>query len=249
MRERAVSHMVGFVLIFGIIVAGATFSLVVGQNAINEVSGFEQNRNADRAMTLMGQDIDHLAFSRSSSSESAINIDNGQIRYEDLSSSIDVEVAGPGWSRAFSNRTGSIVFEKDDITLRYENGMVIRSVRGAGTSLTEAEFSCRNDKAIVSIVTLQGNADRQLGSGRITVDTFLNETKVVYPLNRSGRGSASNAESVTIEVSSPTDDVWDDVLNDSPNWNSLGSGRFECDVGSAGHVYVRQSVIDVEFQR
>lgn len=243
--------MVGFILIFGIIMTGATFALVVGQDSIEQVSGFEQSRNAERAMTLLGQDLDHLAFSRSVSSETGLNINNGQIRLDDASEiAVTVENGTTGATRSWTVPTGSIVNDYEDVVVQYENGMVIRSEESGNASLTDPELTCTDDRAIVSVVTLKGDADRQLGSGRVTVDAFLNESTVVYPMNRTGTDSATNATRVSIDVvNSPYEGVWEDHLDEHPKWQHVASGIYECEVGEPGEVYVRQVTIDVEFQR
>lgn len=246
--RRGVSNMVGFILIFAIILTGATLAMTIGQGTITDISADEQTRNADRAMTLLGQDINHLGFTRAASSESAINLNDAQFRYEnDSEVVITVEnesAAGTPFQRNVS--TGSLVYDMGETVLRYENGLVIRSDSGNAVALTDMELSCNDDRAIVSIVTLRGNEDRQVGGGRVTIDTFLNETAVVYPQNRTGVNSSTYATNVSLDVTSNHEEVWEDRMEAS-EW-TLDDGEFECGVKD-GRVLVRQAVVDVEVQR
>lgn len=249
MTDRAVSNMVGFVLIFGIIMTGAVFALVLGQGAIQEATGFQQSQNAERAMILLGQDIDHLSFSRSASATNAMNIDQGQLRYG-THASVDVTVENAmGATTDFTVPVGSIVYEMEGTTLRYENGVVLRADGDSGVALTEPEISCDDgNRAIVSMVKLQGDPQRQLGSGRVTINSFLNGTALVYPQNRSGVDSATDATEVTIDVRTHRDEAWSEVLTEA-GWDPGGSGTFTCEVGPSGSVYVRRALVDIRFIR
>lgn len=248
MTDRAVSHLVGFVLIFGIIMLGATTALVVGEDHLDDVRDHEQTVNAERAMTLVGQNLNGLAYSRSASTVGTLNLNDGQLRKGNVSNvSVRISNSRPTDS-TWTVPMGSLVYEVDDTQVRYESGMLIRSDRGNGVALSAHHLTCSGDRAIVSITTLNGSDGRQLGSGRVSIEAFENRTHLLYPINRSGLDAASDATSVTVNLRNSThSDVWNSTLDDS-QWTPTGD-EYQCDVGADGEVYLRQTIIDVDFQR
>lgn len=252
MTERAVSHMVGFILIFGIIMTGATFALVVGQGGISDIAENEQTVNAEHQMVLVGQGLNGLDQSRSASTVGTLNLNDGSIRAtsaENVTVTVANDSTGVEWTGQ-ELRTGSLAYELDDTVIRYENGMVLRSDSGNGIEITEPSMTCTDDRVVVSVITLNRSGSQQIGSGRANVVAYQNDTQLLYPRNRTGVGSAVNATDVFVEVNSTHDDVWRDSLLGNQNWNWSSAGdEYRCDVGPDGQVYVRRTVIDVRFER
>lgn len=252
MTERGVSDLVGFILIFGIIMTGATFALVVGQDEISNIRTNEQSVNAERAMVLVGQSLDGLDRSRSASTVGSVNLNDGSLRLtagENVTVSVENGTTGRSWT--WTVPTGSLEYELDDTVLSYENGMVSRSDRGNGISLSDPHLTCAEDRAIVSVITLNRTGSQQVGSGRVSIVGHLNETRLLYPVNRTGVGSPTNATDVFVDVNSTHTDVWNATVEDHSSWNWTTSpdGEYRCDVGDDGRVVFRRTVIDVRFDR
>lgn len=252
MTDRGVSDLVGFILIFGIIMTGATVALVVGQDQISNIRTNEQTVNAEHAMVLVGQSLDGLDRSRSASSVGTINLNDGSLRTtaeENVTVTVENRTRGDSWT--WTVPTGSLEYDLDDTVVSYENGMVLRSDRGNGISLSDPHLTCTDDRAIVSVITLHRTGSQQVGSGRVTIVGYQNETRLLYPLNRTGAGSSRNATDVFVDVNSTHTDVWNTTVEDhsSWNWTSTPDGEYQCGVGHDGRVILRRTVIDVRFDR
>lgn len=254
MNDRAVSELVGFILIFGIIMTGATLTVMVGQDQISDINDHQQTRNAERSLELLGRSLNGIDQARSDSTVSTINLNDGSLA---LTSGTRVEVvvdnrtmSPPAWSWSATNDTGGLTYSYEDTIVRYENGMVLRSDSGSAVARIDPQMRCSDDQAIVSIVTLNASGDRQVGDGRVSIAGYKNETRLLYPRNRSGAGSALNATHVTVDmVNTDHEGIWDGrmIAND---WDRDPlSGKYECNVGPGGRVNVRHTVIDISFER
>lgn len=250
MSDRGVSELVGFILIFSIILSGATVALVVGQDQISDIGASEQTTNAERQMVLVGQSLNGLDRSRSASTVGTVNLNDGSLRaVADGNVSVTVDDdSGEVWNGTIP--TGSLAYDLDDTVIRYENGLVLRSDRGNGISLTDPHMTCTEDRAIVSVVTLNRSGSQQVGSGRVSIVGYQDDTRLLYPTNRSGSGSSSDATDVFVDVNSTHTDVWNDTVLEHSSWNwTMAGGDYRCDVGGAGQVIVRQTTIDVRLER
>lgn len=248
MNERAVSELVAFILIFGIIMTGATFALMIGQDHISDIGDSEQTENAEHAMELIGQSLNGIDQSRSASTVGTINLNDGSLSLTSGSSTRVVVENGSEYLDT-THPTGGITYSLDDTVVRYENGMVLRADRGNGIARIDPKMACTpGEQAIVSVVSLDAPGDRQVASGRASVVGYHNRTELLYPINRSGAGSALNATNVTVEVSTDHADVWDDQMAEK-GWTVDGAGEYSCDVGDAGRVNVRRTLIDLSVDR
>lgn len=251
MSNRAVSELVGFVLIFGIIMTGATLAVMVGQDQISDIDDHQQTRNAERSLELFGRSLNGLDQARSDSAISTININDGSLTMSsngDVTVTVENQSMATPWTWSQNHNTGGLEYSYDDTVVRYENGMVLRSDRGSAVSRIDPPMRCSDDQAIVSVVTLNTTGDRQVGDGRVSVVGYKNETRLLYPRNRSGAGSALNATYVTVEVNTDHEGIWDGRMVEK-DWMNPTSNRYECDVGPDGRVTVRHTVIDLSFER
>lgn len=251
MSDRAVSELVGFILIFGIIMTGGTLIMMVGQDQISDINEAEQINNADNAMTLIGQSLNGLDQTRSASTVGTINLDEGSLAStsdSDVTVTVENDTNPRTWSQTDDDvPTGGLTYSYEDTVIRYENGMVLRSDRGNGIARTGPRMRCSSEQAIASIVSFRTAGDRQLGSGRASVVGYHNRTELLHPVNRTGSGSSLNATNITVQVTTDHEDVWDRQM-DAKGWVGT-NGDYACDVGEAGRVTVRRTVIDLSFDR
>lgn len=249
MNDRAISELIGFVLIFSIIVTGATLALTVGESGLDEIRTFEQQENAERAFVLLGQNFAELEHSRSESVSGTIDLNDGQVWYEN-ESSVDVTVENAtGETREFTLPMGSVVYEVDGATVRYESGLVVRADGDNGVEKSAPRFSCRDGGSFLSVVTLNGDDASQFGSGTVQISARSSGSSLAYPHNRSGPWDATDAAAVTIDVDSPRAAVWERHLDENGWSETATDGEYECGTTGSDSVYVRQTTANVSFGR
>jgi uncharacterized protein YbdZ (MbtH family) len=141
----------------------------------------------------------------------------------------------------------------DQVDVAYENGAVFRSDRSAGGVMKQRpELVCRDgERAIVSIVELDGPEQRQVGSGVVHVVGVRERTDLLFPVNRTGENSSTAPTEVDVSVrNSPRESLWVDYFErPDSGWTMVDSDTARCRVGDDGGVYVRRTVVNVSFRR
>lgn len=254
-RNRAVTDMVGYVLMVGVILVGVGLTATVGVDHLQNAQLNQNTRSIERGMLLLEDGLDEVQSSQASSRSSAISLAGGSLSVNgsDAPSSVLVNVSGTGDSPT-RYRMGAIRYELEDTTVAYESGGVfLDSERGSPITKGDPTFICDDERAVVSIVTLQGTAaNRSYAGGEADVVVRENASRVRFPINRSGADSQAQATGVNVTVDSAYASAWRDyLLSDGQEWVEQAGGpnlQFRCEP-STGLVYVRQTVVDVSVRR
>lgn len=254
-RGRGVTDMVGYVLMVGVILVGVGLTATVGVGHLEDAQLTQNTRSIERGMLLVEDGLDEIQESQASSRSSSISLAGGDlsINGSDAPSSVLVNVSGTGDSPT-RYRMGAMRYELEDTTVAYESGGVfLAAERGSPITRAAPTFICDDERAIVSIVTLQGAAaNRSYAGGEADVVVRENASRVRFPVNRSGADSQARATGVNVTVDSAYAAAWRDyLLNDDQEWVEQPGGpnlRFRC-APSTELVYVRQTVVDVSVRR
>jgi len=244
--RRAVSNLVGFLLIFAIIISSVGAISTFGYDALLDLRESEQLNNADRAFEILRANLDEIARGDAPRRTGQIDLNDGSLRVRN-DTTIDVTVAGTGETETLAVRT--LQYRVDETTIVYQSGMTARRQDGGTVLRKEPRFACTDDVAIVSVVELT-DPDRQITSGTVGVVGQLNRSTVLFPNNRTGEESHSDpdADAVTVSVDSPYAGGWDAFFEDSDNdWTETGTNTYECT--GVDRVVVRLTVVGVSFQR
>lgn len=239
-RNRGVSHIVGFVLVFAVVMASIGALYASGVGSLDQVRDREQVNNAERGMVALAQNFDAIHRGRAPGRAGEIRLSGGTLSVND-SSEFRLEVSHGGTVVQHDVGIGSLVYSYEDSTVRYETGAVFRGSEGSYMARQPA-FECSPDRAIVSTITLR----RGSGSAAVTKDGTVvlvgrkARTALLYPQSVTPQDSDTNTV-VTFEVvSSPNEDAWGRYLTDH-GWTKTG-GAYECQTSRA---YVRRTIIDV----
>jgi hypothetical protein len=256
---RGVSDVLGFVLTFSIVLVSVVGAATVGFDQLEEFQTSEQITNAERAFRLIEQNFDQIQQSQAETRRSEINLHQGSLRLVEPppgNSEITVTVSGTGVSRTVPLNV--LRYEIDDTRIAYESGAVFYSDRNRNDVLEDGpELFCRNrgsapGRAIVSTVTVQANGSSQYGGGIIGITGERNESRLLFPRNRSGADSVDESTGVTVQIDSQFDEAWEQYfLDQASGWtNVTGSpNTYECTDSDGIEVYVRQTKLDVRFAR
>lgn len=192
--ERAVSELIAFILVFGIILSSVAVLSVTGFQAMEDYQQVEQERNADRAMTALAANFNDVL--RSDGVEQRygeLTLRGGTITVDEgvaLNVSVDGEFIGD--KSAFdldhvkdgdSLPLGAFTYESDDAAVKYEGGGVVRTEETGSVALKEPQIRYDDDRnvAVVSLVVLEesGRSIQSQGGQGVTI-TVENRTSAVY---------------------------------------------------------------------
>lgn len=155
-RERAVSDLVAFVLMFALILTGVGIVSFGVVGNLSEFSDREQVENAERGMVAAAATIDDIHRQNDTRRTFSLALGGGEVVLNGSAISVTVS-GGSGFNGTYQTNAIEHRFDRSprDVTVVYEAGAVFRSP-GAGARY-EPAVTCRDDVAIVSLVRLTGS--------------------------------------------------------------------------------------------
>jgi hypothetical protein len=245
---RGLSDLVGFVIVFGIILFAASLTLTVGQDQLGQLRENEQIRNAERGMQLLGRQFERIEAGQAAVQTGQLQLGPGSL---DVTERTDIVIEvheESGQNRTYTRSARGIQYRSDDKVIAYEGGGIFRRTDGAqstGVATVPAKFSCSDSQAFVSVVTLNGRFS--IAGGTVAVRSALSDSSVLYPINRTGTdGTRANVQNVTVRFPglSGSTTGWE-FLGESAGWNRTGPNRYTCSGGGNFSAVVRHTDIDV----
>ncbi|MFC4249336.1 hypothetical protein ACFOZ7_20795 [Natribaculum luteum] len=239
--DRAVSEVVAFVLVFGIIIGSVALLSVVGFQSMEEYKEGEQLRNADRAMSAIADNFnDVLRDDGIEERAGELALREGTIRTGSDGATWEVTVLEDGNPTPLLEEDGAFgTFEYvyGDDAIAYEGGGVFRRDSSGNVEISEPPLRCSDDAAVVSLVAIDAD-DRSLQSSETQQFTVVQNRSHEDTVNETFIGDDLT---VKLEVDgSQYQNGWDDVLNGG-NWDNDG----ECE--DVERVSVHVVVVDVEY--
>lgn len=242
--DRGVSEVLAFVVVFSIIITSVGLVYSIGFGSLNDFQEGEQKTNSVRAFDAFSTVFDDIQQGRAVTRSGELKLSGGTIQVTD-DSEFDVRVNDDtdtiwDWNGGSAETTGSLRYDVDGTVVAYENGAVFRKDGDSSAMIGDPSFRCGDDRAVISIVVLDGNSSTaQSRDGNVEITADVQDERMLF----STTGSDSSAESVTITVDdSEFGDAWERNL-ESNGWTDDGGGEYSC---SADRIVVRVTVISVE---
>lgn len=167
--DRAQTATVGIVLVFGVMLMGASIVVVFGIGAIDDSQQTLSVERAEKALTQLDSRAALVALGASDTQTVDFARAAGdQFRVENGTGWMNVTIRNtttPGSPDHLVNQSlGSVVYENEDDVIAYQGGGVWRSTADGGSLMVSPpEFHFRNGTLTLPVVNLTG--DVSLGSG------------------------------------------------------------------------------------
>ncbi|WP_135829046.1 DUF7289 family protein [Halorussus halobius] len=238
--SRGVSHVVGYVLVFAVVMASVGVLYGSGVGSLEGVRDAEQVDNAERAVVALAQNFAAVDRGRAPGRAGEVRLGGGRLAVEEATEfRVTVERGGDVVQQRVG--VGALVYEYDDTEIRYEAGGVFRTEDGGSVLARRPAFDCAPDRALVSTVSLRraGDTGAVAEDGTVVVVGRRAEASTVFPRSATPQGD----EDATVRfevVSSPSADAWGRYLTDS-GWSRSGD-VYEC---STDRAFVRRTILDV----
>jgi hypothetical protein len=239
-RRRAVSDLVGFTLMFSLIIASVGVLYVGGFGALTDMRGYERTAGAERSFDTLAANFDSMARGDPARS-SEIRLDGGSLSVED---DVQIELFVDG-ARIATLDPRTLVYASDQTNIRYEAGGVFREEDGYGYTISGPTLSCTSDRAVVSVLELRPVRRSSVSrDGSVVVTGRVVDRELLFPADVDD--GTTDATSVSVEVSGTENvDAWKQYL-EADGWTASGD-RHVCDVGADGAVLVRTTVAELRF--
>lgn len=172
---RAVSDVVGFVLVFSLI------SLVIGAVYISGLGGLEDARdserliNGERAFDVLAENVDDVVNTGAISRATEIKLSNARLHFGDPVT-FNVTLTNTGTS--YEASTVPIMFTIGDSHVVLTNGAVIRADTSGSAMLSGPSFVA-GDHTLLPLIVTRTSGSGVGGSGRVLVRTVYSTSNVV----------------------------------------------------------------------
>jgi hypothetical protein len=203
MTDKAVSEIIGFIIVFGIVVTsiGIVYSNAVPQ--LQESREIENVQNSQRAFSVLQNNINDVAVRD-------VPARGTQIRLQ--GSTIELRPAGEGYINVTVEKSGDKFFmnttyrplvytNTNDLRIVYENGAVFRSIRDGGSGMSyKPNWRINEDEVVLPIIKTKGSRTSAGGTSTILIraENAGTETNVT-----------ESVDNINVTVKSPRADGWE----------------------------------------
>ncbi len=247
--NRGVSDLLGFVMIFGIMIVSVGLIAVVGFGTVGSVGEGEQLASAEVSMTELADQMagiaDHEAPVRSTEARihgATIRMINGPTMTIEANRTV-----GDDWNDTVE--LGGVEYRLGDRAITVAGGSVIRTDGDSSVMLREPPFFGGNDRLRLNLLRVEEMAiDAPLqASSTVQIRTHHHRTQLLEPTNRS---HLTDVESLSIEIGGddPVAAAWRSYLESSESWTADGHNRWTATNIDEG-VVLRLTILQVQFIR
>jgi hypothetical protein len=213
--DRAVSEVLSFVLVFGIILASVAVLSMTGFQAMQDSQRGEQLRNGERAMEALADNVnDVLRYDGIDQRRSELTLRDGEVVTGDDGTELTVEFDIDG-GEAFEETydLGTLAYKHDADRIAYEGGGVIRADDTGSVVIAEPSLTCRRETALVSLVSVDA-ADRSVQSADGVGLTMRVEDRTTAVYDVDGPVSITAEETPYERAWGAVEDDWADCRPD-----------------------------------
>ena len=201
--QRSVSEVLGYIIIFGLVITAVGFVTLLGMPALEGVQDAEQASNAERAFDVASENMAAIYERDAPSRATEIDLGGSEIYYGDpivMNVTIDGE-SNVTEIRPIELRVG------DRATLVYEGGAVFRQEGEGGVMLREPPLLLSSDRVHVPVIKTTAPAVEAAGGTTILLRGKSTDRAVLA-------SETEDVDEVTITIESPRYEQWYWYLDD-----------------------------------
>lgn len=250
MSERAVSEVVSYVLVFGLVVSAVGIVSVSGLSTLQDVRNDEQLANAEKAFSVLSDNLADIHRRDAPSRATEINLGDARIETaENVTLSVSVtDTSGNSWQSEQWQIRPIVYRGEEDRSVVYEAGAVYRTSNGGGVRVQDPPFVVSENRTLISAVGLNRPDRQALSRSTVLIRARRQSTSVAY------NSTDNDVRNVTVSLrDSPRTDLWREYFEESGfNCTDVTDGidcTFEPNPsGAIDQVYVvyHDIVVDIE---
>lgn len=232
--DRAVSDVLGYVLIFSLITGAVALVYATGYTSLYDVRDAERFNNAERAFDVLDSNMEDVVFERVPSRATEVKLSDASIGFGDPVV-INVSVDGGG---SIESSVEPLEFSiGDDRALAYSNGAIIRG-SGENSVMHDEPNFLFGSRTVVPILDVRSRTAGVSGSGRVLVRAETSKQDV-YEFD-------TTSKTVTINVTTTRTGAWTRYLEEATGEDCTTIGQtVSCDYDGSDTLYVQVTKIDV----
>ena len=204
---RAVSEVVGYILVFSLVLGTITLVYAAGLSGLNDTRDAERITNAERAFDVLANNFQQMGRGEAPNRATEMKLAEAQLSTSDRR---DVNISADGVDPAVARPVTIRYNPGSDTSIVYENGAVIRVDNGNAVMLEEPDFLFDDGNVVVRYIEPRGSG-QSIGGTSTTVLVRAERTSSKVLVNRGG------STNVTIAMRTHPDRVnaWEDYYTES----------------------------------
>lgn len=236
---RAVSDVLGFVLVFALVTATVGVVYTTGIAGLQDARADERVENAERAFDVLASNVDDTVQRNAPSRATEIRLADARLGYGDP---VTLNVTFLGTGDSYETQVRPVVYRADGGRVVYEAGAVLRQQDDGVRMVREPPMTFRDAAVVPLVVTRPGDRSAVGGSRTVLVRTVVAKRSVV-----AARSNGPNPVDVRLNVTSPRAPAWQRYLEAEAGAScSLDGDTATCEF-AADRVAVPQYKLDVQF--
>jgi hypothetical protein len=205
MTERGQSEVLGFVVVFGIIVASVSLLTVAGLGELGDVRDAQRVDNVHESLKVLADNVDELVVNGAPVRETEIRLAGGDLAFGE-----PVTITVSGHAASDRNRNFSYGITSRPLVYRagtgqrvvYSSGGVFWQHRGSASMTNGRPILLSSDRSTVSVVqTRRGSGSVGVGGSGTALIRARRVVTDLYQVN-------GTAYDVTIRIDSPRAAAW-----------------------------------------
>ncbi|MCZ7362830.1 MAG: hypothetical protein O8C58_05795 [Candidatus Methanoperedens sp.] len=216
--EKAVSEVMGHMIILALTITGVAMIILVGVPILNKMQDMIIIRNAEQAYTVMDTRVSKVALGDTQKQIINIEMAEGSLSVIQNSSKSEsymlVELKND--SGAIITRIpvsmGKIVYRKGDREVAYEGGGVWSKYPEGSVMLSQPEFNYNGETITMPVVNISGNISVG-GKGKVPIKMEkIGKAQIIYPNITNLNPLSENVTTITVTIKSEYYDAWADYF-------------------------------------
>lgn len=198
--DRAVSDVVGYVLIFSLIVATVGVVTTVGFGTLDDRQDAERINNVERAFDVFANNMENVYRDGAPSRATEMRLAGGTLSHgEPVTITIETDD-----DETVTVVSRPLVYSDDNSEIVYAAGAVLRSDDGGSVMLKEPPFRADRPTALIPLI----ETFRTSGPNTVSVDGAIRVTSSARTVNTTVSNAFADADDYRITVDSPRTTAW-----------------------------------------
>lgn len=251
--ERAVSDVVGYVLVFALVTATIGTVFAVGFVGVEERQNAERVANVERAFDVLDDNVRDLQRYEDPSRATEIRLSGGTLSLEaETTMTLEYENSSGVFEYGNSPIPGSmstLTYTNGDTTLAYEGGAWFRVDGDRATMRSPPRFVSNDNQTVLPVVRLlrESGAEPIRADGTVQVSTATRGSRTLqYPEPEPG-----DVDAIRLRIESPYADAWADHFDDTDEFavSRPSDGEVVLTLEEDDDVFLRVIGVEVSLRR
>ncbi|MFQ3319235.1 MAG: hypothetical protein ACI8UR_002120 [Natronomonas sp.] len=249
MTDRAVTEIVGFILVFSLVLGTVSIVYVGGFAELQDTRDFEKVQNAERAFDVLSTNLRGVAQGDAPSRATEIKLSDASLRTGEPTF-ITINTTGMN-SSAAATRPITYQPSDSDSTVIYEAGSVIRADGDSAQMVSRPDFVFGPNQTVIRVIELRGG--KQSVGGDTT--TLVRSERRFQEIRHQHQNESQQINvTIRVEPASGHAEAWrrylDDALTaayDTPTHDcSIQGSEVVCTDVMTNSMYFAATGIDIE---